>query len=313
MIHLCHVEGPGTPNNGDSRPCIRSFSDSSLQTSSNVSRPTYATPLPFHPCMHEGAHALIPRLHLPVAPRCNLRCGYCARSTNEHRADVKAPGISARILSPSQALRKTAEFAKRWGMHGIVGIAGPGDPLANAETLKTLELVRKHFPRIRLCLCTNGLNLPEFARRISEIGVEHVSVTVNGFDRAIVARIQPWALKDGAILRGEDAARALIRSQIEGISQVVSTGVFVKINTVVIPELNGHHLETIARRVKELGACVFNPMPLIPRGAFRHLGAPSGSYMHDVMTKCALLLPVFTKCRQCRADAEGIPGKEMQR
>ena len=32
-----------------------------------------------HPCFSRGAHFQYGRLHLPVAPSCNIQCAYCDR------------------------------------------------------------------------------------------------------------------------------------------------------------------------------------------------------------------------------------------
>ena len=40
----------------------------------------------------------------------------------------------------------------------VAGIAGPGDPFANAEeTLATMRLIRQKYPETLLCLSSNGL------------------------------------------------------------------------------------------------------------------------------------------------------------
>jgi hypothetical protein len=61
----------------------------------------------------------------------------------------------------------------------VIGIAGPGDPLANEETFRTLELVGKEFPELTLCLSTNGLRLPENVDRLKRLGVKFITVTMN--------------------------------------------------------------------------------------------------------------------------------------
>jgi nitrogen fixation protein NifB len=87
----------------------------------------------------------------------------------------------------------------------------------------------------------------------------------------------------------------------------------VQVNCVVIPEINGAHVISVARKIKDLGAIVFNPMPLIPRGMLRHMKKPDNNYMARLRSLCSDIIPVFHQCKQCRADAEGIPGKEKAR
>ncbi len=221
-----------------------------------------------------------------------------------------APGLSAALLSPRRALAKTRDFLRRWGDNSVVGVAGPGEPLANPETLETFKLIRQEYPGIKLCLCTNGLNLPEQCEELGALGVQHLTVTVNGFDHSIIARIQPIVTKDGHTYEGQHAADLLIQSQITGLEAAVEAGMVVKVNCVVVPEINGAHVTAVARRVKDLGARVFNPLPLIPRGLFRTMQRPDHGYMTRLRNECSRIIPVFSHCKQCRADAEGIPGKE---
>jgi nitrogen fixation protein NifB len=74
----------------------------------------------------------------------------------------------------------------------VVGIAGPGDPLANiGRSFKTLELIREQLPDLKLCLSTNGLMLPDAVDRLLDVGVDHVTVTINTLDPDIAAKSMP--------------------------------------------------------------------------------------------------------------------------
>jgi nitrogen fixation protein NifB len=260
--------------------------------------------------MNEQAHDRIARLHLPVAAKCNTRCGYCEREVSPKVASVVAPGVSASVLSPGQALAKTRDFLDRWGKSSVVGIAGPGEPLANEQTLETLRLIRREYPAITLCVCTNGLTLPDHCGELQDLGVQHLTVSINGFDPSVVAQIQSTVTKDGLVHEGEHAAQVLIQNQTAGLMAAVEAGMVVKVNCVVIPEINGAHVISTARKVKDLGVHVLNPIPLIPRGLFRHMNKPDDRYMARLRSLCSSIIPVFHHCKQCRADAEGIPGKE---
>ena len=119
-----------------------------------------------HPCFDPKARARWARVHLPVAPACNVSCNFCDRRfdcTNESR-----PGVTSVLLSPWQALAYLDGLVARRQDVAVVGIAGPGDPLANPEaTLETLRLVRAHHPDLLLCLATNGLALAEHAAELN--------------------------------------------------------------------------------------------------------------------------------------------------
>ena len=57
-----------------------------------------------HPCYNRDAHREFARMHVPVAPRCNIQCNYCNRKydcCNESR-----PGVTSEVLTPEQAAEK---------------------------------------------------------------------------------------------------------------------------------------------------------------------------------------------------------------
>ncbi len=264
-------------------------------------------PLPDHPCMNQDAHDRIGRLHLPVAPKCNIHCTYCQRRVTAALDRAQRPGLTSEIITPVQALAKAGGFLSRWGDDAVVGIAGPGDPLANPETLETFELVRAEYPRANLCLCTNGLELGHSIDALHDVGVKFLTVTINSVDAEVVSRIHPRVRIGRRVLRGLRAARLLVRRQLEGAEAAVGRGMHVKINTVLVPGVNEFHVEAVAERVASLGALVFNLMPLIPRG--RGDRPPMDCHVKALRARCAEHLPVFDRCKHCRADAEGIPGQ----
>ena len=98
-----------------------------------------------HPCFSKDAHKKYGRVHLPVAPRCNMQCNFCNRKfdcVNESR-----PGVTSTVLTPPQALAYLDHILERQPEISVVGIAGPGDPFANPEeTMQTLRLVRGKYP-----------------------------------------------------------------------------------------------------------------------------------------------------------------------
>ena len=136
-----------------------------------------------------------------------------------------------------------------------MGIAGPGDPLANARrTFETLEGVARAAPDLTLCLSTNGLALPDHVDRIAALGVGHVTVTVNMVDPEVGEGIYGWVIWKGRRVRGREGARILADRQMEGLERLIEKDVLVKVNTVLIPGVNDAHVADIARVVKAKGA-----------------------------------------------------------
>lgn len=85
-----------------------------------------------HPCYSEEAHHHYARIHVAVAPACNIQCNYCNRKYD--CANESRPGVVTEKLTPEQAARKLLAVATRIPQLTVLGIAGPGDALANPKT-----------------------------------------------------------------------------------------------------------------------------------------------------------------------------------
>ena len=259
-----------------------------------------------HPCYNERAHRKFARMHLPIAPRCNIQCNYCDRRydcMNESR-----PGVTSEILSPEEAVEKIRYVLTKVPYLSVIGIAGPGDPLANEETFQTLELVKNEFPDLTLCLSTNGLALPNNVERLRDLGVRFLTVTMNAVDTDVGSKIYDFVIWDGKTLRGREAAERLLKNQLEGIEEAVRLGMLVKVNVVMIPEINADHIPEVAKKAKELGAYIVNILPLIPvpNTKFENLRAPTASERKMLQDECEVDIRQMRHCRQCRADAIGL-------
>lgn len=266
-----------------------------------------------HPCYSKNAHQYA-RIHLPVAPACNIQCHYCNRKydcSNESR-----PGVVSRLVDPQGAFKRFSAIASRSPNLSVVGIAGPGDALANpAATFKTLELVRQHAPDVQLCISTNGLALVDYIDQLLAAGVNHLTITINCIDPHIGSKIYPWIYFDHQRLKGLEAASTLIKRQLEGLEAAAQAGMLVKVNTVLIPGVNDSHIETVAEKVSQLGAMLHNIMPLISEpehGTYFGVtgqAAPNEQQLEQARQDSAKHLAQMTHCQQCRADAVGTLGE----
>jgi nitrogen fixation protein NifB len=263
-----------------------------------------------HPCFDSSRRSTSARIHLPVAYRCNVQCRYCDRSAdcpNENR-----PGAASAVLEPQRALECLDLARARIPDLSVAGIAGPGDPLASAdESLKTLELVRAAHPDLLLCIATNGLELPAFARDLVSLGISHVTVTVNAVDPAVGAGIYAWIRTGGRARSGPRAAGLLWDRQREGILALTAAGVTVKINTVYIPGVNADHVAAVARAVGGLGVSFMNLMPMIPVPGtpLAGRGIPEASAVAAARSAAGEFVAQLGHCGGCRADAAGHIGE----
>lgn len=259
-----------------------------------------------HPCLSREANSAYGRLHLPVSPACNIQCRFCSRTLNKSE---QRPGVTAQVLRPEQAVKKVRQALELCPELTVVGIAGPGDTLANDSALRTFRLVHEAYPGLTLCLSTNGLMLPDYAQELYDAGVRTVTVTVNAVEAPIQAKIISHIVFGGIRYIGEEAASILIRRQLEGIRRISGLGALVKINTVLVPGINDGHIGTVAETVREAGASIYNIIPLIPQHEFADLAAPTCEQIEAARAEAERYLPVFRHCQHCRADACGIPGR----
>ena len=262
-----------------------------------------------HPCYDKKAQHKYGRIHLAVAPKCNIQCNFCVREfdcVNESR-----PGVTSKVLSPEEALEKTKLVLKEYPFIKVVAVAGPGDPLANDETFKAFELIRKEFPDITLCMSTNGLMLPEKIQDMLRVGVSTLTVTVNAIDPEIQAQIVDHIVYHGKVYRGVEAAEIQIKNQMEGIKAAVEAGIVLKVNTVLGPGINDKHVVEIAKKLNELGVYIMNIMPLICQGAFADKKPPTAEERKAAQASCEPYVMQMRHCRQCRADAYGLLAQDM--
>jgi nitrogen fixation protein NifB len=268
-----------------------------------------------HPCYSEEAHHHFARMHVAVAPACNIQCHYCNRKydcSNESR-----PGVVSEVLTPEQAVKKTLAVAAAIPQMSVLGIAGPGDPLANpARTFETFRRIAEHAPDIKLCVSTNGLNLPDCVDELQKYNIDHVTITINCVDPDVGAKIYPWVFWKHKRIFGREAAAILVEQQQKGLEMLTARGILVKVNSVMIPGVNDEHLKEVSRIVKAKGAFLHNVMPLIAEaehGTFYGLTGqrgPTPDELQSLQDACAGDMNMMRHCRQCRADAVGLLGED---
>ena len=268
-----------------------------------------------HPCYSEEAHHHYARMHVAVAPACNIQCNYCNRKYD--CANESRPGVVSEKLTPEQAAKKVLAVASTIPQMTVLGIAGPGDPLANPEkTFKTFELVSHTAPDIKLCLSTNGLALPDHIDTIAKYKVDHVTITINMVDAEIGQHIYPWIFWKHKRYTGKAAAQILTDRQMQGLEMLTARGILCKVNSVMIPGINDKHLVEVNRAVKSRGAFLHNIMPLISapeHGTVFGLNGqrgPSAQELKALQDSCEGEMNMMRHCRQCRADAVGLLGED---
>lgn len=264
-----------------------------------------------HPCFSCSSSHKYARMHLPIAPKCNVSCNYCLRKfdcVNESR-----PGVTTDVLSPEEAFAKYKLVKSKMDNLKVVGIAGPGDALANFDQVReTLKLIKAYDNEVTFCLSTNGLMLPFYAQELIDLGVSHVTVTMNAIDPKITAKVYKFIDYLGVTYTGEEGTQILLNNQLSGIKYLTDRGIMVKVNIVMLKGINDHHIEAVTKKVKELGAGITNIMQMIPvKGSvFENMPLTTNKEIMDLRKKCGEHIEQMYHCKQCRADAIGLLGDD---
>jgi nitrogen fixation protein NifB len=265
-----------------------------------------------HPCFDKEAKGKYGRVHLPIAPKCNIQCNYCNRDydcVNESR-----PGVTSTLLKPDQAIEYMKALTSKYDNISVAGIAGPGDAFAQPEVvMETLSKMKEEVPQLLPCLSTNGLDIMPYIDQLEELGVKHITLTINGIDTKVLSKIYSWVRFEKRVYRGEMAAIVLHNNQMTALEELGRRNFIVKVNMVVIPGVNDHEVESVAKVAASFGADVMNLIPIKPvKGTlFENQREPNHEELNALKDIVAKHLKPMTHCARCRADAAGLLGKDL--
>lgn len=255
-----------------------------------------------HPCFSPGVRKSVGRLHLPVAPRATARV----------RFDT-GPVRAQEALTPLQALALLDSVLAEGTELGMVGITGPGDPMAVPEaTLETLRLVRNKYPDLPLCVTANGLGAAQHAEALADLGISHATVLVDAVDPKVVQMIYAWIRPGTRNLPLPEAAELLVAEQARAIEALADAGIPVKANTTVYRGCNENHVGNIARDVAEHGATIMAVVPYRAGvGAEDYLNMqPCMDVMREVRTVAAHFIELMPQEDVCGHDLVGLARPE---
>lgn len=203
-----------------------------------------------NPCFNGSTYRDSSVLHLPVAPRANSKLRFSS-----------APA-AIQALTPIDALACLQETLEQNPLPSMIGITGPGDPLATPDTtLLTLEMVRERYPSIPLCLTTNGIGGEEVAKELAGIGLSHITIQIDAVRPEVAEKLYLWVRPGTKTVPLPAACRVLMEEQTRSIKAFKREGLTVKVNTTIFAGLNAGHVEEIAKHVAVLGADIMNVVP----------------------------------------------------
>ncbi len=173
-------------------------------------------------------------LRISVTDRCNFRCAFCMPTDRTYRFVPRAE------ILRFEEIARLARLFLGFGVRKI-RLTG-GEPLLRAEIERLVaELARLEGLR-DLALTTNAHLLAGKAAVLRDAGLDRVTVSLHALDQETFARINGPGIGLQPVLEGIDAARGA------GLRPV-------KLNIVVIKDVNDHQVVELARFAREQG-CV---------------------------------------------------------
>lgn len=153
-----------------------------------------------------------------------------------------------RALDVADVLRYVA--AARRTVHGplAVEIAGPGDPLASAETvLRALALLHEHHPEVITGLVLDGPLLDEYAEELLDFGLAYVRVRLDTQRPRVARRLVAGAVHRADVLERAEAAALLLEEAPRALHVARRIGLSASARITLYPALNAAELDDLVR------------------------------------------------------------------
>ena len=168
-------------------------------------------------------------LRVSVTQRCNFRCQYCMPEKPFEWTPKE------QLLSYEEMFK----FIKVSIDNGIkkIRITG-GEPLVRDDLDKFIKMIYDYKSDIDLALTTNGFLLKSQVKKLKNAGLRRINISLDSLERETF-----WYLTK------KDALDTVI----SGIEAALDEGLFVKINTVMMKDINEHEIISLYEYAKQRG------------------------------------------------------------
>ena len=198
---------------------------------------------------------VIDYMRISVTDRCNLRCTYCMPE--------EIPWLPMEEILTYEEIALVCEEAAKLGIH-TVRLTG-GEPLVRRDCPRLVRML-KQVPGVEtVCLTTNGTLLSSSMDALSEAGLDGINISLDTLQRERFCQIT-----------GKDALPQVLA----GIRAAVSSGIPVKINTVLREGINKAEWETLGRLAETLPVSV-RFIELMPVGHGKQGGGVSNLWLQE--------------------------------
>ena len=170
---------------------------------------------------------VIDYIRVSVTSRCNFRCLYCMPNTPFEWEPHE------NILSYEEMF----EFLKLAIDEGVkkIRITG-GEPLLRKDLDVFIKMLHDYKPSLDLALTTNGYYLKEYAGKLKQAGLKRVNMSIDSLKPEIAAKI---------------AQKDVLNKVLEGLDEALKVGLKVKLNTVVMKEINDNEIINLLEFAKK--------------------------------------------------------------
>lgn len=152
----------------------------------------------------------IPRLDIELSPACDHACGHCYNVWNADPGDPQGSFALGRQLDTPELEALIRKAVAQTGCEHIT-LTG-GEPLLRRDALDLVALCTSLVPSVQII--TNGSHVPpETARRLGELGVRSVQLTLLAGDRVLHDRLKGAVCFDDTCRAAVELADAGVATQ----------------------------------------------------------------------------------------------------
>lgn len=169
-------------------------------------------------------------LRVSVTERCNFRCRYCM-------AEKPFSWVPKENLLSYEELFRFIRVAIDSGITKI-RLTG-GEPTLRDNLDELIDMIHNYAPHVNIGLTTNGFLLHSLADKLARAGLKRVNISLDSLDPDIARHIAQKEVL-GYVLRGIDAA--------------INAGLKVKINSVILKNINEHEIIDLFEFARSKGA-----------------------------------------------------------
>lgn len=195
--------------------------------------------------MKDSFDRSIDYLRISVTDFCNFRCSYC----------MPEEGVVAKKREDILSLEEIYSLARLFVEMGVTKIRlTGGEPLLRPGLEGLIYSIARLEPIKDLAMTTNAFLLEDRAKKLKEAGLDRVNISLDSLNPLVFSGLTRGEL--APVLRGIDAA--------------LEAGLGVKINTVLLKDINDGEMERMADFAMERGIDIrfIELMPLGENGVF---------------------------------------------